>query len=315
MPIVTPCYSIKANRLIVFNRVEYNRSKPITQPKTNKRTSNGLSKKSTARITEQVNLLFSCSRNKTIYDTKTEKYFSFKLNFITLTLPTKQKHTDEYIHKNIFLKFIRKLKNKYTGFMYIYKAEVQDNGNLHYHITTNTYIHWETLRNTWNKYLSLENYIDKQVNPNPNSTDIKAIKNPTILGAYIAKYMSKKDIYSRILKRYHKIYDKYHKSNTEQINIPKNYYKHLKRRVNIKPYDCSNCLKGVKHIVYNYGMQERQEIEQIRATHSRIEIDYATIYTGVKYPANNTPILKEEYYNMIAEIISNDRQQKAYQQI
>lgn len=74
--------------------------------------------------------------------------------FITLTLPAKQTHTDVDITKycvNPFLSYAR----KYWGVRhYIWKKELQGNGNLHYHFVTDRYVEHEKLREVWNRIVN-----------------------------------------------------------------------------------------------------------------------------------------------------------------
>lgn len=74
--------------------------------------------------------------------------------FLTLTLPAKQTHTDVELSKfaiNPFLTYARKVwKVKY----FIWKKELQKNGNLHYHLVTDRYIDAEYLRREWNRLLN-----------------------------------------------------------------------------------------------------------------------------------------------------------------
>lgn len=74
--------------------------------------------------------------------------------FLTLTLPAKQTHTDVELTKyciNPFLSYAR----KYFGVKhYIWKKELQKNGNLHYHLVTDRYIDAFSLRRAWNRLLN-----------------------------------------------------------------------------------------------------------------------------------------------------------------
>jgi hypothetical protein len=203
-----------------------------------------LSRKSRDRIATYVDLLVDTSTWKKVYDAASGKYFKFKVNFITLTLQSPQIHTDKEIHTKVFKEFIRAMKRREPGFIYMYKAETQDNGNLHYHLTTNVFMHWRELRNMWNYYCNKLGYVDRSVSSDPNSTDIHSVKKLENIAAYISKYMTKKDIYSRVLDRYHRRYGKRLKASTGPVcEIPKNYFKNIKRRVDIKLWDCSAALK------------------------------------------------------------------------
>lgn len=74
--------------------------------------------------------------------------------FVTLTLPSTQKHTDIEITKycvNPMLSYWR----KYFGVRhYIWKKELQKNGNLHYHFVTDRYIDALSLRRAWNRVIN-----------------------------------------------------------------------------------------------------------------------------------------------------------------
>ena len=74
--------------------------------------------------------------------------------FLTLTLPSKQTHTDIELSKyaiNPFLTYARKIWNVRH---YIWKKELQKNGNIHYHLVTDRYIDADCLRAAWNRILN-----------------------------------------------------------------------------------------------------------------------------------------------------------------
>ena len=106
-------------------------------PSTNISATKSLSWKQAKRIQSYIAWLYYFSKKKEVYCKSTAKKYWFKLNFITLTLSNKQFHDDYYILKNLFEPFIRELRTKKKGLLYVWKAEVQDNGNIHFHINTN----------------------------------------------------------------------------------------------------------------------------------------------------------------------------------
>lgn len=79
---------------------------------------------------------------------------SYKCTFVTLTLPSEQRHTDDELTRhclNPFLSYARKyFKVKY----YVWKKELQQNGNLHYHLVTDRYIDHVALRRAWNRVIN-----------------------------------------------------------------------------------------------------------------------------------------------------------------
>lgn len=120
----------------------------------------------------------------------------FSVNFITLTIhnygvfvPGKE------AHKNLLEPFVLWLRRKHHVGMYLWKAELQserqDVAQLHYHLTTDTYIPWEEIRNKWNELQQkagyLENYFQRFGHYNPNSTDVHALYKKRDPVSYIKK--------------------------------------------------------------------------------------------------------------------------------
>jgi len=154
----------------------------------------------------------------------------FKINFVTLTLPSGQVHSDKHINAEIVSPMLNYLRKHYKLINYIWRAEKQKNGNLHFHLLTDVFIpHWD-LRKSWNRYLQNLGYISRyreaqlhwhyngfQVREdllshwtleaqfsaynrgfsedwsNPNTTDIHSTKRVKNLKKYLCKYLTKND--------------------------------------------------------------------------------------------------------------------------
>jgi hypothetical protein len=75
-------------------------------------------------------------------------------------------------------------------------VEAHSDGRLHIHLTSDSFIHWRRLRNSWNGLLKekgyLQNHYDKFGNYDPNSTDIHSVKDIRNINAYLSDYMTKK---------------------------------------------------------------------------------------------------------------------------
>lgn len=187
-----PCISLRARRICLFSRLEgYNKRprravslNPPTQEEKKKRNA-CLTKR---RIYDAVHVLRDSALPKTIYNRKYNSRFICFLTFVTLTLPEQQKGTDRETHYQVFAPFMRQLKKLLPNLLYIWRAETQSNGNLHYHLITNQFIHYRDLRNLWNIALYRAGY---QQHQDPNSTDIHSLKAVRDEAAYIAKYISK----------------------------------------------------------------------------------------------------------------------------
>ena len=111
--------------------------------------------------------------------------------FITLTLQSKQIHTDNEIKRECLQPFIANLKRVYGMDNYIWVAETQDNGNIHFHLITQKYIDKKILQIEWNYYSNKLGYVDRSNSKNPPSTDVKSIRNIQGAAGYITKYITK----------------------------------------------------------------------------------------------------------------------------
>lgn len=83
-----------------------------------------------------------------------ENVSDYLCTFITLTLPAAQTHTDKELTEfalNPFLTYARKF---FGVRYYIWKKELQANGNLHYHLCVDRYIAADKLREAWNRILN-----------------------------------------------------------------------------------------------------------------------------------------------------------------
>lgn len=163
------------------------------------------SKQSKTKLSNAINWMLLFADKKTIYS-KTPyvskkgeilHYFSFRLAFITLTLSAEQMHNDKYIKEHMLQPFLYWMTRYYKA-SYVWKAETQLNGNIHFHITIDTFIHWRSIRAKWNHILAKHNYC-KVFNDGSNdkgdaATQIKAIKNEKQTAACIGGYLTKNSI-------------------------------------------------------------------------------------------------------------------------
>lgn len=299
-----PMLSLKPRRISHYmapHRRITKRSNPFKTGKEAYDTITGLSYKARQRIHTYTQYLVDSSTKKRVYSKSQNKWFSFKVNFITLTLPSRQtsrnadgsfnyQNTDQEIHQKVFKEFIAAWKRKEPNLMYIYKAEVQDNQNLHYHLTTNSYIHHTQLRNMWNHYVNKLGYVDRSKVSDPNSTDVHSVIAIEHLAEYIGKYMSKSDHYSKPLQRYHRMFDKYHKRSKETTcRLPKNYLWQLKRKVQMKLWDCSLLLKKVEPIRIENPTKKMEA--ECRAIHEKYKTTKKFEYCWIQ--GSNKKILQE----------------------
>jgi len=265
---VIPHACIYPHKITFYNEIEglfHERHKFSFEEKTKIRGKLSLQAKS--KLDKAINWLVYLSKRKKVIIKSLEKTIHFKVNFITLSLPASQIksitsktgtkfaekdwkniwflvnsgcadvefwHDDNTIKKECLNHFLIELRNKYKVKFYVWKAETQLNGNIHFHFTLDKFIWQEDLRNTWNRIIDKLGYVrryqakfkhydfnlykkeflrssgltvkkllgrfetSKRNNwLDPNSTDIHAVKNITNLAAYLCKYMKKNDLFRR----------------------------------------------------------------------------------------------------------------------
>lgn len=125
-----------------------------------------------------------------------------RLVFLTLTLSSSQRHSDQQIKKDILKPYMRILREKYGCANYVWKAESQANGSIHFHIIIDKYIDKAELQNEWNysqqKLFYIDRFEQKFKHRNPPSTHVQVVDNLEAAEKYIEKYICKEDKYRKI---------------------------------------------------------------------------------------------------------------------
>ena len=136
------------------------------------------------------------SEPKDVYDLNADRWRKFKLNFCTVTLSAKQKHTDTFILHRMFFPLLKYLNRKFEVNNYVWRAEIQQKrfeqrGErcIHFHFVTDKFIHWRKLRAKWNALQLAHGY--RKPTEDPNSTDVHSIIREQKASKYFSKYLSK----------------------------------------------------------------------------------------------------------------------------
>jgi hypothetical protein len=149
------------------------------------------------RMSKAINLLVASSVNREVYSKVLDKTIKHKLSFVTLTIPTNEKVTAKKAHKELLEPFIKWLRQNHNMKSYVWKLELQKRGQIHYHITSDVYVHHSDLRNKWNQLLfrskMMNEYVAAKGDSNANSTDIHSVRKVKDLSAYLIKYFTKKE--------------------------------------------------------------------------------------------------------------------------
>lgn len=113
---------------------------------------------------------------------------------ITLTLAAKQTESDNVIKRKYLNVWLQNLERVHKGINWLWVAESQQNGNIHFHVVVDRYVQFEWIRRSWNRVMSNGDYIDrferKFGNRNPPSVNVRGQKTMGNPAAYITKYLT-----------------------------------------------------------------------------------------------------------------------------
>lgn len=239
-----PSATIHPDHICLYNEVHWSPSRPPSRtiaslfPKElypnnkfiqSKRTADGLvSKQAKKKIERAIDYLILLAKPTHLEHLPDGRSLQFKIAFITLTLPSKQIHTDNIIKQKCLNSFLIELTTRFKVKNYVWRAEKQKNGNIHFHLLVDKFIPWSEMRDRWNRIVNKLGYVDRyreelqefhkggfkvreklletwsmkdQIKAyttgkandwnSPNSTDIHKVKQVKNLKKYCSKYMSK----------------------------------------------------------------------------------------------------------------------------
>lgn len=162
------------------------------------RYSGTVTKGAMKRITRVVNILCLYSREKWIWNEVTGTQVKHKLSFITLTISDNTKNlTAREGYDQLLAPFLDWMTRTKGVKAFIWKAEKQKRGQIHYHITTPSFLNWKDIRRKWNRLQAQAGLLDvfaaKHKHADPNSTDVHEVYKINDLTSYLIKYLAKHD--------------------------------------------------------------------------------------------------------------------------
>lgn len=157
------------------------------------------------RMKKAIQTLLAVSPPQTVIHPQLEHPVRFRLNFFTLTLPSAQGELkDEELRKGGLEPFLLYLRRKHKVREYVWKAERQKNGNIHYHITSNKFVFYQEVQDEWNFRMKglglLDKFREKHKHTNPHSTEVKAVKKVDQIERYLQKYFMKDVADDKVIK-------------------------------------------------------------------------------------------------------------------
>lgn len=215
-----------------------------------------MSQKAKTRMRNAINWLAASAKNKRVWQRSTNKSWYFKLSFITLTIPNHDKElTDQQFKSKVLHPFLVYGSKKWGMFNYVWKAEPQDNGNIHVHITTDVFIHHAQLRKAWNSQLDRNSLLDRfkldHGHRNPPSTEIKAVRSVKNLAGYISEYLVKDKKFKSTCSIYSPVnLSDQNKSNSDWYQDQKGYWWELKRSIQGNIWYSSSNLSASNKLMY-----------------------------------------------------------------
>lgn len=187
-----------------------------------------ISPKARKRIDRAIKWLLYLSPSRKVYNRDSKKWVKYRVCFATFTLSAPQRHSDNDIKRLLLYQLLDELRKRYNVTHYVWRAEKQSNGNIHFHLLINKFIPHTSLRIMWNRIQNKLGYVDDYSAKmsttihnftdyynmfisqgtyiqlmrrytigkatgwrNPNSVDIHGTRHVKNIAAYILKYMAK----------------------------------------------------------------------------------------------------------------------------
>lgn len=142
------------------------------------------------RLQSAMDILIQISRVR-IQHRPGGKRLPFRLGFWTLTVPDPIRTWEEV--KKPFALFCQWLRE--LGASYVWKAELQERGQPHYHLIVDRYVPWKEISYAWNSRMKraglLQEFAQKFGHFGPNSVDARSVNFHKKIEKYLVKYISK----------------------------------------------------------------------------------------------------------------------------
>lgn len=168
------------------------------------------------KIKQSISWLGGTSKVQRCWSIKKQKWVRYRLSFVTLTVPFQGEITDKRI-KQALNNFITLAKYRWDMYTFVWVAETQKRGELHFHFLANIFIHKTQLQQVWNRIAKRYGLIGSH--ENPPSTRVNGILTHHSINNYMRKYFVKKEEEHRAVEG--RLWGRSH--NLARAN--KNYYK------------------------------------------------------------------------------------------
>lgn len=198
-PATISMYQVRYKSILFYNHCLERRGptpEMLKKFRENKTYAGIVTKGAQKRIRHSVDRILQFSEVQKVYNPVIHSIQKFRLNFVTLTVADNETmYTAREMYDLCLKPFLRWMRETKKTQFYIWKAELQKRGQIHYHIVSNKFIEHSEIKNKWNQLQKdagiLEGFFAKHKHYNPNGTDIHAVYKVKDLNAYFSKYLAK----------------------------------------------------------------------------------------------------------------------------
>lgn len=160
-----------------------------------KQYSGGMTQGSRKRLAKAVTVMSQAIKPGWVTNPCTQRMQYHKFSFITLTVASPENITAREAYDGLLCHFLDWMTRTMNVKTYIWKAELQERGQIHYHITSPALIHWKVIRDKWNDLQRraglLDDYAKDHGHFSPNSTDIHDTRHVKNADRYLLKELNK----------------------------------------------------------------------------------------------------------------------------
>lgn len=201
-----PYCQFRSNSCILFDKWEGPRR---NAPFREKRSANLKAQRSKAysgmlthaakkRMEKAITLLVQSAQPRRIYNPVRGISHYHTMSFVTLTISSNERNYTAKEAYRLTLRPFLQWMCKYKGVrLYVWKAELQKRGQIHYHLITPSFIHYQEIRDKWNHLQAAAGMLDAfyaaHGHRDPNSTDIHSCRKIRNVAQYLIKYLSKEE--------------------------------------------------------------------------------------------------------------------------
>lgn len=287
---IIPMISVSPSRISIYNRVIWNvphsnnhaqkyidTEQPVENQSfihSSRKAEGKLSDHAKRKLTKSIEYLVATTTKRKQYEPTLQKTIVFQATFLTLTLPSAQQHDDKEIINKCLNPFLQEIIKFHVVRKYVWRAEKQKNGNIHFHILTDSFIPYYSIRDRWNRIVNRLGYVDRYQEKNgrkqPNSTDIHSVRKIANLAKYMIKYMTK-DENTKNSK------STAPQSTTDQKNQPQQNEVQQTGRI----WGCSHNLSNLKGYQQEIDSEVKEELKKIEKSGK------ARIYNGEYFTCIN----------------------------